>query len=1098
MSERIPQADNGQYDAYFSALHLLCALGWTYLPPSACLARRGGKRDVLLKATLLEVLQTRRFEYNGELHPLSANAIDHIVRELSSASSQQGLSVANERLYEKISLGVTVTEFMADGKKHHPTIRIIDWHNPKANRFEVTDEFEVLSAQGTHMRRLDIVGFVNGIPLVAIEAKRPTSGNSGGSMIADGISRQLQNQRPDEVPLLYVYAQLLFSISHTDGRYGTTNTEAKFWARWRDQEFDEAYCVKMKNTPLSTEVQAALFSEKSPQLRTDVKRLWAAPMLATEQDRLLISLLTPRRLLEFLHVYVLFDRKAGKLVARYQQFFGIRALIEKIGKRRPDGGREGGVIWHTTGSGKSFAMVFLTKALLLHESLKVCRVLVVTDRLDLEEQLSMNFISGGAFGTAAATRKVGEKAKVSSGRDLARRIGSGSERIIFTLVHKFNTASKLPECFNPTHNLIVLVDEGHRSHSGETHERMRRVLPRAAYIAFTGTPLLKNEKTTNKFGAIVHAYTMQRAVDDETVAPLLYEERIPELHIDEAAVNNWFDKITANLSASQKTDLKEKFANKDAIYSAANRIELIAWDIAVHFSENIKKVFPGLKGQLATASKQDAVRYHHYLNQTGLVTSAVVISAPEEREGNGDIDESTAPEVQKWWKENVGNDQEAYERQVLDRFSCAGAPDLLIVVDRLLTGFDEPANAVLYIDKPLKEHGLIQAIARVNRLHAEKRYGMLVDYRGILKQLDTAIHAYQLLENHTQGGYDLADIEGMYRQFSVEYGRLPGLRDALWAMFTGVANRQDMERYRQVLMPHYAEDGQGESIDTRQKLREDFYVALTEFGLCLQVALSSRTFFEDERFSEPDIAGYKEDLQFFSSLRHVARQDALETVGNTVYEEQVRRLVDQQLIGYQAREPEEMYIVHKRGPDEEPSTWSEEKARNEIDLIRARLRKTIEQDLADDPYAQKVFAELLKQAIAETTTMFAHPRKQYALFKKFAEQVALREVTGMPDSLGDQRLARTYFGIFRIVLGDEYFNSADTGELQQYVEQALNIDRVVHNAVAENSLNPQNIESAIRKALLPDLFAVMGLEKAKETIEQVIQVTRVGLARGAL
>ena len=380
-------------------------------------------------------------------------------------------------------------------------------------------------------------------------------------------------------------------------------------------------------------------------------------MEPTDQDRLLVSLLTPARLLEFLRSYVLFDRKVGKIVARYQQFFGIRALLARIRQVRPDGGREGGVVWHTTGSGKSFTMVFLTKALLLVDALAECRVVVVTDRVDLEDQLSRNFISGGAFGSAIASQKDGEKSRAMTGRDLARRIGSGTERITFTLVHKFNSASKLPECRNDSANLIVLVDEGHRSHGGETHERMKKALPRAAYIAFTGTPLLKDEKTSNKFGPIVHAYTMQRAVEDETVAPLLYEERVPELTINEEAVNRWFDKITAGLSDAQRGDLKKKFAKKGAIYGAAGRIELIAWDIATHFSENIKKLGLGLKGQVATDSKLDAIRYKKALDDTGLVTSAVVISPPDTREGNAEVDEDTLPEVQKWWKQTVAGER---------------------------------------------------------------------------------------------------------------------------------------------------------------------------------------------------------------------------------------------------------------------------------------------------------------------------------------------------------------------------------------------------------------------------------------------------------
>lgn len=1093
MMSPIPQTRE-QYSAHLPALHLLVNLGWHFLPTAEALIQRGGTREVILKTRLIEVLQTRRFDYKGESFPLSPSGIDQIVRQVQALSLAEGLLPANERLYQMLTLGVTITEFMPDGKKHQPTIPLVDWHDVTANRWDVTEELEVLSTHGTHHRSPDVVAYVNGLPLAVIEAKRPDATHTGQAMVDEGISQHLRNQRHDEIPQLFAYAQLLLAVNHTDGRYGTTHTPLKFWARWREEAFTNEQLTAWKNQTLRASVQASLLQGKPAKLQAYFKGLWAQPLLPTDQDRLLAALLHPERLLEFLRLFVLFDRKAGKVVARYQQFFGIRALLARINQRKPDGGREGGVIWHTTGSGKSFTMVFLTKALVLHQQTQACRVLVVTDRLDLEDQLARNFMNSGAFGSAIATKKEGEKAKVGSGRELARRIGQGTERIIFTLIHKFATASKLPECYNPSADMIVLVDEGHRSHGGETHERMRKALPRAAYVAFTGTPLLKKDKTANKFGPIVHAYTMQRAVEDGTVAPLLYEERVPELTINEDAVNRWFDRITAGLSAKQSADLKRKFANKQAVYGAANRIELIAWDIAQHFSENIKKLDMGLKGQVATGSKLDAIRYKQYLDDTGLVSSAIIISAPDSREGNTEVDESKLPEVQKWWNTHVGKNAQAYEDHVMQNFSSDGDPDLLIVVDRLLTGFDEPRNAVLYIDKPLKEHSLIQAVARVNRLHEAKRYGVLVDYRGILKELDTAVRAYQDLEARTQGGYELSDLEGLYQQISTEYKQLPSLHDALWAPFKGVQNKQDLEQYRQMLMPRYAEDEEGQSHDTRQKIRDDFYEALTRFGLCLQTALSSRSFFEDHRFSEKDVLTYKEDLRFFMSLRTIARQDALETVDYSVYEDQIRRLVDKQVIGSQVREPDGVYIVHKLGQTE-ADEWTEEKTRNETDMIRTRLKKTIEQELADDPYAQKVFSELLKQAIAAAEAMFDHPLKQYALFKKFEEQVNERRMDDIPDDFKNHPHARAYFGICRMVMGEGAFMATEGANL---IQQAFSIEEVVNQAVAENSLNPQNIEASIRKALLPKLFSLMGLDKAKEAIEQVIQVTRVGLSRGSL
>lgn len=1082
------------YSSHIPALRTLLAMGWDYISPTRCLELRGSNRDVILKGVLIDELRKRRFSFKGQDYSLSTNAIDQIVRELESPGLNDGLLMANERIYTKLRLGVTVTEFI-DGKKYSPTIPIIDWDNIENNCFQITEEMEVLSDQGTHTRRPDVVCFINGLPLVIIEAKRPDSGNPNKSMVAEGVSQQIRNQKADEIPYLFAYSQLLLSVSNTEGRYGTTKTPAKFWTGWREEEFDEAYFNAIKSTQLKADVKAALFSDKPPKVRDYFESLWSGNVLPTDQDRLLISLLGKERLIEFIRYFILFDNKVGKIAARYQQVFGIKALINRINHTKPAGGREGGVIWHTTGSGKSFTMVFLCQALLLEPSLKECRVVVVTDRIDLEKQLANTFLSGGAFGSEIASRKEGERAKVRSGKDLAKRIGKGNERIIFSIINKFLTAAKQSECHNDSENLIVLVDEGHRSMGGEGYERMTAAMPNAAYVAFTGTPLLKDDKTTNKFGPILHAYTMQRAVEDGTVTPLLYEERKPVLNINDKAIDNWFEKITVGLSDKQKSDLKKKYGTKGPVYGSANRIELIAWDIAVHFEQNIKSLRLGLKGQLATDSKLSAIRYKRYLDETGLVTSAIIISPPDTREGHDDVDEDKLPEVQEWWKKVVGNNAENYEREVIQNFATDGPPDILIVVDKLLTGFDEPRNTVLYIDKPLKQHNLIQAIARVNRLHENKQFGLLIDYRGILKELDTAIKDYQDLASRTQGGFDIDDLDGLYHQMNYEYKKLPRLHNKLWDIFKKVANKQDLEQYRMVLMPRYKEVEEGESIDINQKLREDFYEALTEFGMCLKLALSSHSFFEDTAFPESLTETYKKDLRFFSNLRKIVRQDAQETVDFSAYDEQIRKLVDKHVVGEQIKEPEGIYVVNELGSAKGPEGWPEEKTRNETDIIRTRVKKTIEQDLVDDPYAQKVFSELLKQAIEEAESLFDYPNKQYYLFKEFEEKLQNRDIDGVPDVFGDNKHAKAYFGIFRLTLGDEKFSGLTEEAKKEFVDEALAIDELVKKAVAEHSLNPQNIEAEIQKGLLPRLFSKVGLDTAKEIIQKVIQVTRIGLSR---
>ena len=652
----------------------------------------------------------------------------------------------------------------------------------------------------------------------------------------------------------------------------------------------------------------------------------------------------------------------------------------------------------------------------------------------------------------------------------------------------------MPECVNNSSDIIVLIDEGHRSQGGENHIRMTQALPNAAFVAFTGTPLLKDDKTTNKFGPIVHAYTMQRAVEDQTVTPLLYEERIPDLDVNERAIDSWFERITEGLSEEQKADLKRKFAKKGQVYGADDRIRLIALDIANHFVKNIDE---GLKGQLACDSKASAIKYKKYLDEAGLFESAVVMSPPDSREGNTAADEATTPEVTQWWKDNIGSqDEQAYTKHLIERFDKDDSLKILIVVDKLLTGFDEPKNAVLYIDKPLKEHNLIQAIARVNRLHPKKKFGLLIDYRGILAELDTTIQKYQDLASRTQGGYDINDIAGLYNQMSTEYKRLPQLYKQLWAIFDGVKNKNDIEQLRLVLVPKI-EERDGELVDVHLKVREDFYEALTAFASCLKVALQSATFFEDKSFSDQDRRHYKETVKQFSSLRQLVQQDAGERIDYDEYAEQVKKLLDKHVVGVEVKEPGGVYEVGKVGQKQQPEDWSEDKTRNETDIIKTRVTRMIEQELRGDPYAQEAFSKLLRQAIEEAEKLFDHPLKQYMLFREFEEQVQDRRLNDIPDAFAGNRHAQAYFGVFKKVL-PEALAVLDSQVQDKWVKVAFEIDQSVESSVAENSINPQNIEADIRKKLLPRMFQECkaiggGMDQAKKIVEMIVQITRVGL-----
>lgn len=1080
-----------EYSAKIPALTLLAKMGWTFISPEQALKLRGNSQnEVVLVGELRRQLQKRQFEFHGERYSLSQQSIDTIVANLQPQLNE-GLTKANEKIYNALVYGVSVTEII-NGKKAHPTISIIDWDSIDNNSFLFTDEFSVTRNGGVGSKRPDIVCFVNGLPLAVIEAKRPDGHSSKGPTVKEGITQSIGNQHPDEIPHLFAYSQVLLSISGNDGRYATCGTPYKFWAAWREEDFSDEQMAALKNKPLEQESFNAIFDCREDRYLNWYQSLIAGGDLAlTQQDRLLISLLTPARLLEISRYFVLFDSKIGKIVARYQQFFGTKKLMERVQQKDTDGSRQGGVIWHTTGSGKSLTMVFLSKALLLNESLKQCRIVVITDRKDLETQLSATFTTGGEL----EGKKDKKDSLATSGRMLAKQIGQGHQRIIFSLIQKFNSAARLPECHNDSPDIIVLIDEGHRSQDGENHIRMRQALPNASFVAFTGTPLLKDDKTTNKFGSIIHAYTMQRAVEDKAVTPLLYEERIPDLNVNERAIDAWFKRITQGLSEEQVADLKRQYAKKSSVYGSEDRIKLIAADIASHIQANLPE---GQKAQLACDSKASAVKYKKQFDELGVFESAVVMSAPDMRQGHKNIDD--VPEVIQWWNDNIGNqDEGAYTKDVVKRFDEDPNLKLLIVVDKLLTGFDEPKNTVLYIDKPLKEHNLIQAIARVNRLHPDKKFGYLIDYRGILAELDTAIGKYQDLAARTQGGYDIEDIEGLYAHMNTEYRKLPQLNKNLWNFFASVKNKGDNEQYYQVLLPKIKEIN-GEMVDTNQKVRDEFYDALKEFSSCLKVALQSANFYEDKSFSEEDRKEYKQTLKKMTAIRQAVQNSLGETIDYSEYEDSIKKLLDKHVVGVEVRESEGIYEVGKMGLSQNVDDWTADKTRNETDIIKTRVTKTIEQDLRDDPYAQEAFSKLLREVIEQAESQFDHPMKQYMLFKEFEEKVNNRELDDIPSELKEYKRAQALFGIFKKQL-PETFATIHEDDLRSWIDFAVECDEAVDTAIHENSLNPEEMENAIRKKLIPSTMmmcknAGAGFEHANSILESIIHTVRVGTGQG--
>lgn len=1077
----------GKDSVRFSVLVFLHHLGWSFITPeSVSIARNAKTSEVILREILRDELRKRRYIHMNVERAFSEGVIDSVIAELYSPTLYEGLSAANEKIYNYLLYGIPVKEFFG-GKKNSLTLQIIDWQNIKNNSFLFTEKFKISQIDGAEGSTLDIVCFVNGLPLVIIEINKSDKHTEKGTMIDDAISRQIYNQSNDGIPHLFVYAQLLLSLNGQYGLYGTQGTPAKFWAPWREKDVNEHGLHALKNKRLTTNLKHILFAQQLENECSIYEPLIKNKKLAvTDQDRLLSGLLYPDKLLDMIRIFIFFDKNIGKIVARHHQVYAVKRLLGHINFEVTEKYKQGGVVWHTAGSGKSFTMLFLSKALVLHEALKKCRIIIVTDRVDLEEQLSKTFTTGGQI----SNNRGRNTAIATSGKRLAEQISSGSERIIFSIINKFSTASKMPGCRNLSSDIIVLVDEGHRSQGGENYNRMRCALPNAVFIAFTSTPLLKDEKTTNKFGPIIHSYTMHQAVVDETVTPLLYEERIPHLGVNNSGIDSWFDRITAGLTGQQKTDFKKEIINKNYVYQSEDRIRLIAYDIANHFYKNIDKE---LKGQLACDSKLSAIRYKKFMDDLGLFESTIVMSAPDKKEGDSDVDESNIPTVVRWWKENVGSQNEKnYTRDVVNRFSHHDKPNILIVVDKLLTGFDAPNNTVLYIDKPLKEHNLLQAIARINRLHPRKKFGLLIDYRGILAELDITIERYQDLEKRTQGGFDIDDLVGFYHQVSTEYMRLPELHDDLWCIFKDVIDRHDIEKLRQIILPRIR-NHDDKMVDVNQEVRENFYDRFSEFKNCFEVAMQSAGFHEDKRFTENDRKFYKDTMDRCTLLHQMNQDDMSAAFNYSGYSQQVRKLIDERVVGIKIKEAKSIYEVANLGKQTDPKNWSENKTKNEIDIIKMRVTNMVEQSLCEDPYAYEIFSELLKQVIKKAEDAFAYPLRQYALFAEFEEKVAKRQVDELPVQLFSNKNAQAYYGILKIsLMENEYDIKKDVAD--RWVRLAFDIDKIMTDALVEYSINPWDMETYTRRNLLPIIFQEcrrfdLGIEQTKVMIDRIIKIT---------
>jgi len=1055
--------------SHLPALHLLQHLGFQYLTPTEALALRGGKRSrVVLETILLEQLKKlNQINFKGQIHDFTDANLRTAVDALTDIPFD-GVVKTNEQVFDLLTLGKSLEQTI-DGNKKSYSLRYIDWDTPANNVFHVADEFEVERTASHETRRPDIVLFVNGIPLAVVECKRPDAQDA----VEVGISQQLRNQRTDEIPHLFVFSQLMLSVCQNQGKYATAGTPKKFWSGWKEEHAPDLDTIlaKLINTPLTTAQQQRLFESRPPQTATRMRQLTTAgPRLPSPQDRLLYCLLRPERLLELTYRFTLFDKNVKK-IARYQQFFAIRETMSLVTKAKGDEKRQGGVIWHTTGSGKSLTMVMLGKALTLEPSIKNPRVVIVTDRVDLDTQIWKTFL---------ACRKSVEKAK--SGEHLVGLVTQAKADIITTIIDKFESAANTHGLRDLGSNIFVLVDESHRSQYGMAHAKMRQVFPNACFIGFTGTPLLKNDKSTAaKFGGFIHTYPMRQAVEDKAVTPILYEGRMSELHGDQKAIDKWFDRITKDLSDEQKTDLKKKFRREEELTKTSERLYEIAFDIATHFCENFKRT--KFKGQFAVSGKAIALKYHQLFAEiakdhpTRKVTTRVVISQPDTREDNETIEEQDVPEIQAFWKsmmEEFGSEKK-YLDGIIEAFEKTPEPEIIICVDKLLTGFDAPCNTVLYIDKRLKDHNILQAIARVNRLFDGKDFGLVVDYRGIFGELDEAVKKYDALS-----GFDDEDIVGTFTPVNEEIAKLKERHTNVWAVFNSVVNKKDLEQMQQWLRP--------------EDVRQDFYDTLNQFAKTLQLAVSSAKFHEDT--PRTTVERYIDDLKYFRSLRAAVKQRYNEAVDYKEYEDQIRNMVDKYIgadVVKQIIKPVNIFQVNNLADELEGVEGDAAKA----DFIASRVKKTCTEKMEEDPVLYQKLSEVIDEAIRAYLEMRMteeeYLQKMLEAWKEAQEQGTSKvpsELRGHPD-------AKAYFRLFL----DGFSRVAGVDKRPDLTgiaaETAMKTMKVIEDKKIRDWTTRRDVENAMMNDLDDLMFSVKGrydlaLSHADidEILEGVIRVAK--------
>ena len=981
----------------------------------------------------------------GHDDKLIAKALFELHRAAAVGGSRT-LYDANREVYDLLRYGVKV---QPEAGANHVTVWLIDWNSPENNDFAIAEEVTV---RGQNERRPDIVIYVNGIALGVLELKRSIVS------VSEGIRQTISAQRPEFIRPFYSTTQLLMAGNDTEGlRYAVVETPEPKWLRWKE---DSAHRGDGGN-PL-------------------LRELW--------------QICRKERFLDIAHDFITFD-SGEKKVARHNQYFGVHAAQERVNKS------EGGIIWHTQGSGKSLTMVWLARW--IHENIQDSRVLIITDRTELDTQIE------GVF------KGVNENIhRAESGADLMDVLNDSSAWLIASLIHKFGASDdvdadayladvrgRLAESIRSRGRFFVFVDECHRTQSGKLHQAMKRLLPEAVFIGFTGTPLLKADKprSVEIFGTYIHTYKYDEAVSDGVVLDLRYEARDIDQEISSRErIDEWFDAKTRGLTDLAKAQLKSRWGNMQSLYSSQDRLRKIVADLQFDMATRDRLVDGGGNAMLVCDSVYSACRVFEMFQQTELADKCAVITSYNpssasirgEDSGEGLTERLLQHGVYRRMlarhfdepEESAARKVDVFEREVKERFVKQPAQmKLLIVVDKLLTGFDAPPATYLYIDKPMRDHGLFQAICRVNRLDSEdKEYGFVVDYRDLFKSLRQSIRDYT---GGAFDGYDEEDVRGLLKD-RLRHGkeRLEDAREKIKELCEPVEPPRDTAAYIRYFC-------QGEGSERKRltlyRLTASFVRAYADIaGEMIEADYSEEEWntirnevshYENARQEVKLASGDYIDLKTYEpAMRHLL--DSYIEAGNS---EKLSAFDDLSLVEMLVRSGEEALDALPEGIRDSPEAMAE--------TIENNIRSVIVVKRAINPMYYANISSLLDLLIQQR-------REQAIDYKEYLEQVVelAKRATGQgpeyPPNIDSPTLRALYDNLPEdespARVADSRSPYAADGAVGHREKTALALDEAIRDAAMDdwrgNVMKERRVRNAVRSTL----------EGPEQLIDEIFEIVK--------